>query len=137
MKLSNMLIAAVLVLSFNNITHATEQTKTKSISKNCPTQMVTSADLIYESIVPENTDLGKLYKDYVAQVKTLPTAGHFKQFKIVDQRLHVANASRSSENKGITISLTIDFDLNYEAITELSALNTTSMAVSTYERKRC
>lgn len=137
MKLSNMLIAAVLAVLFNSVTHAAEQAKTESISKNCPIQMVTSAYLTYESIVPVNTDLGKLYKDYMSQVKTLPTTGHFKQFKIVDQRLHINNASQSGESKGITLGLTVDFDLNYKAITALSTLNTTSMAVNTYERKRC
>lgn len=130
-------MSALLVLSLNNVTYAADPVKTENTVKNCPTQTATSAYLTYRKSVAEATDLGKLYEVYMNEVEALLKADHFNNVKVVGQDFRVNPVTGAVGSKEITINLTIDFDLNYKAISELAAIKGTDVVISTYERKRC
>jgi hypothetical protein len=136
MKFSNMIFGIFLALSLNSYSYAEEHTKTEGVKENCITQPTTTATLNYSKAVPIDTNLGKLYEDYMNQVKALLNNGNFINFKIVSQSL-TPYLDKSAESYEITISVSIEFDLNYKAITELATLNRTNVSIQTYNPINC
>jgi hypothetical protein len=137
MKFSNILISFFLAFSLNCNSYAEEHTKTECVKENVPMQQTTTANITYKKIVPIDTNLGKLYEDYMNQIKALPAAGNFKNFKIGSHSFSIYSEFRMSESTEVTITASIIFDLNYKAITELTKLNRTDLYVMTNKYKIC
>lgn len=136
MKLSNVVLGAFLALSFSNIALAAGDTKAEVAKKDCPTQTVTSAYIAYKK-TSHDANLGKLYENYTNKIKALPATGHFTNFKIVSQNIRTDPVFRSVEDQQVSIDFTIEFDLNYQAVTEIASLKASDITINTFELKRC
>jgi len=136
MKLINVVLGAFLVISLSHIAQAEESSKTKETKKECPLKTITVAHINYKNILQQDDDIGKLYESYTNKVMALPTTGHFTNFKITNQNIRT-DSPYGSENRQVYIDISIEFDLNYQAITDLSALKVASLNVNTFETKRC
>jgi hypothetical protein len=137
MKFSNILISIFLAFLLNSNSYAEEHTKTECIKENAPMQLTTTANLTYKKVAPIDTNLGKLYEDYMNLVKALPTSGNFKNLKIISHNFGTYSDSRMAGSTEVTITVSINFDLNYKAITELTKLNRTEVYLMTFKQKNC
>lgn len=138
MKLSTIVLSTLLALSLNNVANAADHTGTKNAIKDCPLQTVTSAYITYKTSAKHTADIGKLYESYTDKVKGLSTTGHFNNFKLVSQNFRTGPAyTRPTEENEVNIDFTVEFDLDYKAITDLASIKATDLTVNTFERKIC
>lgn len=135
MKFSNIVIATFLIFSFNNVVYA----KAEITTKNCPVKMQTSAYIAFNETITQDENLGDLYEKHINKVKALVKTGNFKNFKIVGQDIRARPLANSNNGAlDVYINVTIDFDLNYKAVTDIkTSLKNTEVNVNTYERRQC
>lgn len=136
MKLSNVVLGAFLVLSLNNFAYAAGNTKAEDATKDCPLLPTTSAYISYKT-ASQDADLGKLYENYTNEITALPKTGHFNNFKIISQNFRTDPVYRSLEGKQVSIDFTVQFDLNYQAVTDLTSLKASDVSINTFQQKRC
>lgn len=134
MKLTYILLSVLITLSVNNITHA----KTDIDIKDCPIQTVTTVYISYTETIDASTDLGKQYETFINSVEALPKTGNFNNFKITAQDMRTRSLSNSSTSKEVSMNVTVEFDLNYQAVTDINKnLKNSNLDATTYQRKRC
>jgi hypothetical protein len=105
---------------------------------NCPLKMVTSAYLDYKFTTSEQDNYGEIYQVFMDKVLALQNSKNFKNLEVVSQTLDIQNDFNNDKIKTATIRVTIEFDLNYKAVSEISKnIQTSSLMVSTYEMNKC
>lgn len=135
MKFSNIILATFLIFSLNNVAYA----KAEITTKNCPAKMQTSAYIAFNETITQSESLGVLYEKRMNKIKALAETENFKNFKIVSQDIRARPLTNSNSGAlDVYINVTIDFDLNYKAVTDLNiSLKNTEVNVRTYERRSC
>lgn len=132
MKLSKKILGSLFALSIINAAQAAPASDTKK----CLIKTVTTAYFEYKEVVTSGSDVGSLYETYMKDVNALPETGNFNNFKIVSQSIDFNPNYENNKIISAALRVSIEFDLNYKAITDLSTkLETTTLSISTYENK--
>ncbi len=106
--------------------------------KECPMQTITSAYIDVQHTKTKEVDLGKTYQDFMNKVESLRMSKNFKGFKLVNHNIDLQPDYSNKEFTRVMIRASIEFDLNYQAITELSKLiPSATINVSTYDSRIC
>ncbi len=107
-------------------------------AKECPIKKVTSAYLNSKETIAANADIGAIYKAYMKSILALKKQDSFKNFEIVSQSVDLQENYNSKEFKTLTINVTIEFELDYRAVSDLaSKLANTTLSVTTYDIAKC
>ncbi len=107
-------------------------------TKDCPVQKVTSAYLDLQQTKAKDVDLGKYYQAFMDKVQSLDNSKNFKHLKLVSHSIDLQPDYSNKDFTKVMIRASIEFALNYQAVTELSNLVPgATINVSTYDVKKC
>ena len=134
MKTQNLLISLLFALSYANSAHANIHVN----NKNCPSKTETSAYIDHKEPVIPGLEVGDIYKAYMKRILALEKTGDFKNFKIISQNMDIQPSYDSSTIPTLLLRVTINFDLNYDAVSTIyNQFKKSTINVSTYEIKNC
>ncbi|MBV1909884.1 MAG: hypothetical protein KUG78_11220 [Kangiellaceae bacterium] len=129
-KLASILLA---LFSINSQQVSAENTKS-----NCKFDISTTAYIDHNAPVTVGSEIGNVYQTHMDKVHALKKTGNFKNFKITNQSVDLNTNHNNSSIKTVIFRVTIQFDLNYEAVSNIySQFKKSTINVSTYETKNC
>jgi len=134
MKVSKLLIGLTLALFFTNSVLACGNAK----NKDCPLVQETTAYFDRKESIVSKMEVGKIYEAYIESIMGLEKTGNFKNLKLISQTADILPSYDNSAIDSLTLRVTIKFDLNYDAISELhNRFKKSIINISTYEIRNC
>jgi len=135
MKISKILIGLIITLLYINSSKACS----KLVAKNdCPFKQETTAYIDYKLPIVSDIDIGGFYKEYIDKIRALEKTGNFKNLEITNQSADITPGYNNNEVTSVTLRVTIKFDLNYDAVSNLyKNFKKSIINVSTYEIRKC
>lgn len=132
MNISTLTLGTLLAMAMSTATYAAEGTP-----QNCDTE---TSSVFIQLIEPldQQEDVGGRYEAYLNSIKALEKTGHFKNMKIASQQMLLRKSYNHNNRYDFTVNMTIDFDTNYDAYSDLATkIESTSLDIMTKSKPGC